>query len=311
MIPRSPIDILGHPEAFWNQAHCKQFLASAGLAGSFVTRYAPSPTGFLHLGHIVNALIVWGMARAHGGTVILRMEDHDRQRCRPEYERAIIEDLRRLNFFPDLGTFAEFEAGRTPFRQSDREELYLDALETLRGAGRVYACDCSRKEIARRAREARREPAAGEELPYDGYCRNRGIAFGPDKGIRVELEEQEIRFTDGLLGEQIQRDCSGDLLVKDRRGNWTYQFAVTLDDLEQGVNLVIRGQDLLTSTGRQILLGRLLGRKSPPAFLHHPLICNESGAKLSKSDGATGVRELLAAGESPQSVLARAAANFR
>jgi glutamyl-tRNA synthetase/glutamyl-Q tRNA(Asp) synthetase len=116
-------------------------------------------------------------------------------------------------------------------------------------------------------------------------------------------------FTDALLGRVTQspHDQCGDLLVRDRTGNWTYQFAVVVDDLRQGIDLVVRGEDLLASTARQVRLGRLLGRERPPVFLHHPLIRRESGAKLSKSDGDTGIRELRGAGVSPAAVLGRAA----
>jgi glutamyl-tRNA synthetase/glutamyl-Q tRNA(Asp) synthetase len=125
----------------------------------------------------------------------------------------------------------------------------------------------------------------------------------------VALPDATETFTDARLGEVAQvpaRQC-GDLLLRDRLGNWTYQLAVVVDDLRHGVDLVIRGEDLLSSTGRQIMLGRMLGRERPPLFLHHPLILKENGAKLSKSSGDTGVRELRAAGAAPDSVLGEAA----
>ena len=259
------------------------------------TRFAPSPTGYLHLGHVSNAVWTWGIARSSGGTVLLRIEDHDRGRCRPEYERAIREDLEWLGLHPDRES-----------RQSDDTESYREALDRLQGAARVYGCRCSRADIARRTGSP---PADGEELPYPGTCRGLGIPPGEGHGIRVMLGDETIRFDDIQLGHQQQtpaRQC-GDLLLRDGTGNWTYQLCVTVDDARQGITLVIRGEDLLGSTGRQILLGKMLGRDQPAAFLHHPLIMNHQGVKLSKRDRATGIRELRAAGRSPGSVLGEAA----
>jgi glutamyl-Q tRNA(Asp) synthetase len=262
-----------------------------------LTRFAPSPTGYLHLGHVANAVYVWGIARALGGRVLLRIEDHDRGRCRPAYDAAVLEDLAWLGLAPDG------DGGDGVARQSDAAGAYEAALDGLRSVAPVYACDCSRREIAAGA------AAADRETPYPGRCRTRGLAPGPGRGIRVALGDGAERFDDALLGPQEQRPAEqcGDLLVRDRLGNWTYQFAVTADDARQGVDLVIRGADLLDSTGRQLRLARLLGRREPPVYLHHPLILKPSGAKLSKSDGDTGVRELRAAGLTPAAVLGRAA----
>jgi len=262
-----------------------------------ISRFAPAPTGFLHLGHIVNAIHVWGVARARRGAVLLRLEDHDRQRSRLQYERAILDDLAWLGFAADEG----------PVRQSDRGDIYLQALETLRAQGLVYACSCSRGDVtadgARRPQpsEGRRDrepgrPAPQTELRYPGTCRDRGIPERAGVGLRVRLVPSVERFTDRRLGPQEQRphDQCGDLLVRDRDGNWTYQFAAAVDDFVQGVTHVIRGEDLLASTGRQIQLARLLGRHEPPAFLHHVLILKSDGRKLSKSAGDSGIRDLRA-----------------
>lgn len=259
------------------------------LPHPLITRFAPSPTGYLHLGHVVNAIYVWGIARAHGGRVLLRIEDHDRLRSRPEYEAAIVEDLEWLGFLPDQGL-------RPLHRQSDHAASYDRALDRLRLHHTVYACECSRREIG------------GERYP--GTCRARGLAAQPGCGIRVQLDDEPERFEDLLLGplEQVPAVQCGDLLVKDRDGHWTYQFAVTVDDLLHGVTLVIRGADLVASTGRQVKLARMLGRTEPPLFLHHPLIVKESGEKLSKASGDTGVRDLRASGMTPDEVIGRAAA---
>jgi glutamyl-Q tRNA(Asp) synthetase len=292
-----------------------------------ISRFAPAPTGFLHLGHIANAVYVWGVTRAAAGRVLLRIEDHDRQRSRPEFEAAILEDLAWLGFDPD----------EAPVRQSDRGDIYGQALETLRRQGLVYACQCSRTDVAQAATDAAPaiaglkpratleesratpdEPSAIPELRYPGTCADRGLAEGPGVGLRVRLASSVERFVDLRHGLQVQcpSEQCGDLLVRDRDGNWTYQFAATVDDLAQDVTLVIRGDDLLVSTGRQIQLARLLGRVEPPAFLHHPLIMKAAASagslggprqKLSKSDRDTGIRELRANGWTPGRVIGHAA----
>ncbi|MDE3156492.1 MAG: hypothetical protein KGN76_15420 [Acidobacteriota bacterium] len=271
-----------------------------------VSRFAPAPTGLLHLGHVVNALYVWGVTRAAGGRVRLRIEDHDRDRSRPAFEAAILDDLEWLGFLPDEPPIAALRAGPCAAgRQSDRTAIYEAALDRLRRQGLVYACACSRAGITAAG------GGAGGELRYPGTCADRGLAEGPGLGLRVRLAPSVERFDDLRLGPQEQRpfEQCGDLLVRDRLGCWTYQFAAAVDDLDQGVTLVIRGEDLLaSSTGRQIQLARLLGRKQPAAFLHHPLIMKSATQKLSKSDGGTGVRDLRASGRTAAEVIGLAAA---
>src|SRR5215475_4985252 len=188
-----------------------------------VTRFAPAPTGYLHLGHVLNALPVWDAARSGpGGRVLLRIEDHDRQRSRTVYEDAILDDLSCLGFTAD-GPLV---------RQSERYAIYEDALDSLRALGRVYACSCSRSDF--------------EGQRYPGTCREKHLREGPGLGLRVRLDDIVVRFVDRRLGPQTQEPLAhgGDVLVRDRDGNWTYQFAVTVDDWTQGVNLVVRGEDL-------------------------------------------------------------------
>jgi glutamyl-Q tRNA(Asp) synthetase len=274
---------------------------AARFRGRPRTRFAPAPTGWLHLGHVLNARWVWETARALDGDVLLRIEDHDRERSRPEFEAGILDDLDWLGFAPDIFPTRMFRGGRCDGRQSDRDRIYGDAFESLRVRGLVYACACTRKDIAAAGGES-------EELRYPGTCRDKRLPIAEGLGWRVRMDAGVERFVDARLGEQAQDPAaqSGDLLVRDRRGNWTYQFCVTVDDWRQGIDLVIRGTDLLASTGRQIRLARLLGRTEPPVFLHHPLIMKAPGQKLSKSDGDTGIRDLRARGLTPHDVLARA-----
>ena len=269
------------------------------------TRFAPAPTGYLHLGHVVNAIHVWGLARAFGGRVILRIEDHDRTRSKPEYERGILDDLDWLGLTPDVAETATFRAGPLPQRQSDNTGRYEAALERLDRAGLVYACDCSRRDMAQEVPDV-----FGEEMRYTGRCRMRGVDRSAAKARRVVMSPGAERFDDLLLGPQVQEPAAqcGDLLVRDRLGQWTYQFAVVVDDMEQGVGVVIRGEDLLRSSGRQIRVGKLLARGGPPLFLHHPLILKPDGSKLSKLAGDSGIREFRARGASAASVLGHAAA---
>jgi glutamyl-Q tRNA(Asp) synthetase len=270
-----------------------------------LTRFAPAPTGHLHLGHAASAVWAWGVARALGGTVLLRIEDHDRGRSRAEYEQALLEDLEWLGLEPDLGRPAQYRAGRCEYRQSDRAAVYDLELRRLDLAGLTYMCDCSR----RRMREEGHD-VPNVEQRYDGRCRTRHLAAGPGLGTRVRMESGVERFVDLRLGpqEQVPAEQCGDLLVRDRAGQWTYQFAVTVDDWRQGVDLIVRGEDLLESSGRQLRLARLLGRVAMPRLLHHPLIMSSSGAKLSKANRDTGLRDLRAAGVSAGEVLGASAA---
>ena len=235
--------------------------------------------------------------------MLLRLEDHDRGRCRAEYEAAILDDLEWLGLEPDLGSPAEFRGGVSSYRQSDNSLRYETALKCLATRYQVYACDCSRKDIAGVLN------SPDEEVRYPGRCRDRGLEPGPGCGLRAALEPGIERFTDGIMGTQQQdpHEQCGDLLLRDRSGNWTYQFAVTVDDFEQKIDLIIRGDDLLASTGRQLRLARMLGRREMPRFAHHPLIRHSSGVKLSKANRDTGVRDLRAAGSTPDRVLGQAA----
>jgi glutamyl-Q tRNA(Asp) synthetase len=279
-------------------------LATRLPKGRWRTRFAPAPTGYLHLGHVVNALHVWGVARAHGGEVLLRIEDHDRTRSRPEYEQALLEDLDWLGFHHDVGLIATPAREPSPYRQSDNDARYAEALARLDAQGLVYPCTCSRRDIAHLVGQR-----PNEEMRYPGTCRDRHIDPGVTLARRVRLEDEAQTFDDLRHGPVVQRPAreTGDLLARDRAGDWSYQFAVVVDDIAHDIDVVIRGDDLLGSTGRQLQLAGLLGRTRSIRFLHHALLRHPDGTKLSKSNRDTGVRELRAAGMRPADVIGLAA----
>ena len=270
------------------------------------TRFAPAPTGRLHLGHLANAIYVWGFARRYDSPVLLRIEDHDRQRCRPEYEAALLNDLDRLGLVPDAPSTDELRAGPSRYRQSDNGAVYSAALDRLAGVTDVYACDCSRATFDA-WREANGRPWTGSGCP--GGCRGRGLEPGAGLTIRAALGDGDEGWNDLLLGGMSGTVSSnGDLPVRDRSGNWTYAFCVVVDDMRHHVGLIIRGEDLVDATADQLRLGRLLGRARAPTFAHHPLVRRANGSKLSKADGATSLGALLDAGETPASLVGAASA---
>lgn len=205
-------------------------MALAGEGGW--TRFAPAPTGYLHLGHVASAIWVWGLAAVTGSRVLLRIEDHDRERSRSVFDTAIVEDLEWLGFAPDAG----------PVRQRDTPEPYEAALARLRPAGLVYACDCTRATFGARTEEHSR-PWRGPGCP--GACRERGLADDDGLTLRVDLGAGQEEWEDRLMGRRAgDPTAAGDLPVRDRHGNSTYGFAVVVDDLRQSISLVVRGEDL-------------------------------------------------------------------
>ena len=261
------------------------------------TRFAPSPTGFLHPGHLRNALWTWGAAKAFGAKVLFRLEDHDGGRCRGEFAEDAARILERFGLVPD--------EGGPELRQRTRNGRYEELFADLAARGLAYGCSCSRQEIARRSGGAR---APGEELAYDGFCRERRLPPGDGLAWRVRMPDEAVSCRDLLRGTLVQnpaRQC-GDLVARDRLGFWSYQFCVVADDLDQGVDLVVRGDDLLESCGRQLALRTMMGGDGAVAFLHHALILGPGGEKRSKRDGAVPLRDLLDAGESVESLVGKA-----
>ena len=227
--------------------------------------------------------------------MLLRIEDHDAQRCRPEFEASIRDDLAWLGFDPHA------EAPR----QSECGDVYRAALADLEARGLVYGCACTRHDVASASAMPVTSPTGVSIEPrYPGTCGDRGLGLRDDLGWRVRMDPGDESFVDELCGPHTQdplQQC-GDVLVRDRKRNWTYQWVAAVDDHLQSITHVVRGVDLLASTGRQIRLARLAGRRDPATFRHHPLIMKSPTQKLSKSDADTGVRDLRAAGWTPDDV---------
>lgn len=264
-----------------------------------ITRFAPSLTGHLHLGHVLHMLHVWGIARLLGGRVVSRIEDHDLSRRRPEYERDILETMDWLGFVPDQGITLSNAGHPSDYRQSDCADHYAAVLETLKVRGLVYGCECSRKEVAAS------QPDGSDELCYRGACAAKGLPLEGNT-VRLRVPPGEVVFQDRKLGEcrqTPQKQC-GDFSLRDRNGLWTYQFCCVCDDIRHGINLVIRGEDILPSTGRQIQLFRILGHPEPE-YHHHPLICDAAGNKLSKRQRSESIARLREAGATPEEVIGK------
>lgn len=304
----------------------KEPLSGPGYRG----RLAPSPTGHLHLGHARTFWIAQERARARHGTLILRNEDLDANRCKPEFVRDMMEDLRWFGFNWDEGP--DCGGPHAPYAQNERRSIYVNAFSRLREGGFVYPCACSRRDV----QQAARAPHPDDEEPiYPGTCRGRrDLCETPELWIpaaeprarrqilaaagqlqlnwRFRVPDGEpIAFLDGQAGPQVfvaGRDF-GDFIVWRHDDVPSYQLAVTVDDAAMGITEVVRGADLLVSTARQILLYRALGLKVP-AFHHCPLLTDEHGVRLAKRHAALCLRELREGGHTPEE-LRRGWANVR
>lgn len=263
-------------------------------------RFAPSPTGRMHLGNIASALLSWLSARAQGGAWLLRIEDLDPQRSKREYSRIIEDDLHWLGLDWDEGGLdGRGDAG--PYSQSRRGDIYARYLELINATGYTYPCRCTRAEIM-----ATQAPHQSDgRIVYGGRCRPAVLpAFGADfdgASTRICVPDSIISFDDGLYGPQhfnLAREV-GDFILRRADGAWAYQLAVVVDDALMGVTEVVRGSDLLLSAAQQIYLYRLLGLE-PPRFAHVPLLCNAEGRRLSKRDGSLSMEHLRATMTAPQ-----------
>ena len=270
-------------------------------------RFAPSPTGALHLGNARTALLAWLHARAAGGAFVMRVEDLDAGRVRPGIMERQLDELRWLGLDWDEGP--DVGGPHAPYLQSLRQDRYEDALRRLAARGDLFACGCSRRDIARAASA----PHAGDEGPrYPGTCRAEvvrpdvssltGHARG-DRALRMRAEPGEVCFHDLAMG----RCCfdpadEGDFVVRRKDGVAAYQLAVVVDDAAMEITHVVRGADLLSSTARQILLYRALGL-TVPAFLHVPLMLGGDGERLAKRHGAVSLGEMRDAGVPAEAVV--------
>lgn len=284
---------------------------------SYRGRLAPSPTGLLHLGHARTFWIAYQRALQRNGTLVFRNEDLDPQRCRPEFADAMIEDLRWLGIRwqegPDCGgPFA-------PYEQSRRREFYLEAWRKLRDRGFIYPCTCSRKDVAQAAGAPNQ--GADDEPLYPGTCRPSAApaavaagAFGLDNttpaGVNWRFrvpDDEEVSFTDAHFGKRswtAGRDF-GDFLVWRRDDVPAYQLAVVVDDAAMRITEVMRGEDLLKSTARQILLFRALGLTAPQ-YYHCDLVRDQEGARLAKRNDALSIRSLREQGWTAEQVIEKA-----
>jgi glutamyl-tRNA synthetase len=263
-------------------------------------RYAPSPTGALHLGNLRTALLAWLFARSAGARFLVRVEDLDASRVRPGLAEAQLADLAALGLDWD----------EEPVRQSARLDRYAAAIDRLDVAGLLYPCFCTRAEI----REAASAPHG--DLPegaYPGTCRELGAraraereATGRPPALRLRAGGARVAFRDRLLG--AQEGLVDDLVVRRNDGAPAYNLAVVVDDAEQGIGEVVRGADLVGSTPRQLHLATLLGLPAP-AYAHVPLMLGPDGARLAKRHGAVTLADRRAAGESPAEVRAGLAAS--
>jgi glutamyl-tRNA synthetase len=259
---------------------------------SIITRFAPSPTGLLHIGGVRTALFSWLQARRHGGQFILRVEDTDRERSTDEAVRVIVEGMRWLGLDHDLG----------PYYQTQRFDRYREVIGQMLAAGTAYHCFCSKEDLE----QMRAEQTARKEKPrYDGRCRDRkttpaGVA--PVVRFRNPLDG-EVVVRDQVHGDIVFRNAElDDLIIARSDGTPTYNFCVVVDDSDMGVTHVIRGDDHINNTPRQMNMLTALGY-TPPAYAHVPMILGPDGAKLSKRHGAVSVLQYEEEGYLPDALL--------
>jgi len=255
------------------------------------TRFAPSPTGYLHVGGARTALYSWLYARKHGGKFILRIEDTDLERSTAESVNAILEGMTWLGL--------EYDEG--PFYQTDRFDRYDEVIEKLLAEGKAYRCSCSKARLD----ALREEQMARKEKPrYDGHCRNREVSPDEPHVIRFRNpEEGEVIIDDLIRGRIIVSNRElDDLILRRSDGSPTYNLTVVVDDWDMGITHVIRGDDLINNTPRQINIHKALGAPIPK-YAHVPMILGEDGSRLSKRHGATSVMEYRKLGYLPEALL--------
>ena len=281
----------------------------AAPCGPTVTRFAPSPTGYLHLGHIRSALEGWRAARHDGGRFLLRLEDIDRTRCRDEYAAAILKDLAWLGLDWD-----------GPVRkQSEHFDDYRQALDRLDALGVLYPCFCTRREIQAEIARAGGAPHGDGGPRYPGTCRRFGAAevaaklrSGTDYALRLDLARAlaltgPLDWTAGESRRPAEPGVLGDVVLARKEFPASYHLAVTVDDAIQGVTLVTRGEDLAAATHIHRVLQALLDLPTP-RYRHHPLLTDAAGRRLAKRDGAPAIRSMREHGMNPSEIIAMAEA---
>lgn len=269
------------------------------------TRFAPSPTGYMHLGNIWVAFLNWYWTRQNRGKIVLRIEDIDRQRCREEYIQGILCDLEWLGIDFDEGPQGEYSYGSTI--QSKRYPLYDRFFEELKRQKAVYPCFCTRS----RLHGISSAPHIGEDTPvYDGKCRNMSkeeiAAQTKSPSWRIKMSGGNYTFSDQFCGEQQKflQPCRDDFVIRRADGMVAYQLAVSYDDADMGITHVMRGNDLLGSTFYQMVIFDLL-KKKYPEYMHLPLLVDEKGVRLSKRQQGLTVRELRRDGISADKIIGR------
>lgn len=264
-------------------------------------RYAPSPTGFLHLGNARTALAAWLHTRSRGGEFILRIEDLDSQRSKPEFIRANISELQWLGLDWDEGPDA---GGKyTPYLQSQRFGFYQIALETLQNNGHLFECYLSRKDLQEVASAPHEKMSVygKQERKLNAEMKEQKKQEGKTPSLRFRVPDKIVRLEDSLCGLQLFSALSevGDFVVKRADGEWAYQLAVVVDDIAMNITEVVRGEDLLQSTAAQLLLYEALGA-TPPTFVHVPLLADETGLRMSKRKGSLTLSSLDENGVKPK-----------
>ncbi len=291
----SKIEYFYLKEEIYQYIMCK----TDGYSTQPVGRFAPSPTGRMHLGNITTAVLSWLSVKSRGGRWILRIEDLDPQRSRIEHVQRIEEDLLWLGLDWDEGGLSN-RGTHAPYTQSQRYDYYEEALQQLIATGKTYACTCTRADLlatqAPHQSDGRRVYSR-RCLPVwlDGCLSESESNFRQQSphAVRLHVSQGEIRFNDRLYGAQVvnlSKEC-GDFVIRRADGAWSYQLAVVVDDAMMGVTEVVRGQDLLLSAAQQIYLYELLGYHAPE-FAHVPLVCNSQGKRLSKRDASLSMEKL-------------------
>ncbi len=272
-----------------------------------ITRFAPSPTGLLHLGHAWSAHLAHQMAKENNGTFLIRFEDIDHTRVRPEFYQSALDDLAYLEIYSDL----------TPIKQLDRLPYYQKALQQLQDLGVVYPCTCTRKQIQAELQNLSNAPHGPEGPLYPGTCRDktRSPSHKTEPSWRLDTKKASkvtgpLTFSDKIYGTiEVNPHLLGDIILARKDIATSYHLAVTVDDAHQKITHITRGNDLLPSTHVHRLLQTLL-QLPQPKYLHHPLVLDNHGKRLAKRHDSLSIKALIQSRKSPQDILNLASKNL-